>query len=384
MAKYLIVNPGSASKKYALFDRQGNCLASFHFEKEKNNFLVNGKKISSKDYFSAPVYLFGVLLEKKIIKNKEEILAAGIRLVAPGEYFAAHRKIDAQFLKKLAAQKSSAPLHIGPALEEIKFLRKFLPKTKFFAISDSAFYKDLPERAKFYGLPITDAKKFDLRRFGYHGLSMGSILRQLKKFGRLPPKIIICHLGGGVTISAIKNGKVIDTSMGFTPLEGLLMATRSGDIDPGAILYLAKKKNFNFSQLEEYLNKKSGLLGLSGFSSDVRELLEKEKKDKLAKLALEVFAYRIQKYISAYFGILGGLDLLVFSATIGERSAIMRSRICQNLSHLGIWLDEKKNKKTINKSTLICHKKSAVKISVTPTQEALEMFKLLKFTTVTL
>lgn len=328
MEKYLIINPGSASNKYALFNEDGQKLSTFHFERENSGFVVTisnqKKKIKKEDYDNALKYVVNFL--------KEEIRACAVRIVAPGEYFSEDRLIDKNFINKLERQKDSAPLHIGPELEEIKKIKKILPKTKLIAVSDSAFYKNLPEKAKYYGLP----KELEIRRFGYHGISMASILNKLKKLGKLPKRTIVCHLGSGSSITAVLDGHAIDTSMGFTPLEGLLMATRPGDIDVGALIYLAKKKKFNFSQLEEYLNTKCGLLGLSGKTSDIRELLKLEKKgDKDAKLALEIFVYRIQKYIGSYITALGGLDLLVFTATIGERSSIMRGRILKGLKHFG-------------------------------------------------
>src|SRR3972149_2124139 len=387
MEKYLIVNPGSASKKYALFNNKGEKLISFHFEKEGKRFIATtnfggrsqisifgGRLIS----VFAQDFVFKTLIEKNIIIAKEEIITCGVRIVAPGKFFAVHRVLDNKFLAKLKEANTAAPLHIGPALEEIRSAIKFFPKAKIIAVSDSAFYDALPLRSKFYGLPVKDCKKFGIYRFGYHGISMTSILNKLKSFGRLPERIIVCHLGGGVTVSAVKKGLPIDPSMGFTPLEGALMATRPGDIDAGAVLYLAKKKKFNFEQLENYLNKECGLLGLSGLSSDIRELLAKEKKDKNAKLALEIFVYRLAKYIGSYIASLGGLDILIFSATIGERARIMRDRICRYLEHFGVVLDPNKNKKMITQPTLICHDKSKVKIAVTPTDEMTEMYRVSK------
>lgn len=378
MSKYFIVNIGSESRKYALY-QDGQRVFSAHFEKESGKFVVEltganseKKEISSQEYENSAEYIVSEFLSQKIIGGKNEISAIGFRVVAPGSYFLKNKIIDSEYLGKLEVAKERAPLHINPMLAELKALEQVLPGISIAGISDSAFHSSLPACARFYGIPKSTAEELDIFRFGYHGISFESIVGKLKNIfgGNLPEKIIVCHLGGGSSVTAIKDGKSTDTSMGFTPLEGVVMANRVGDIDAGAITYLSKKLGYGPDEMENYLNTQCGLLGLSGKSNDVRELLEMEKNgDENAKLAIEVMVYKIKKYIGAYFAALNGADVLVFSATIGERSAIMRARICAELENLGIILDDAKNNQTISADGFINKDGLPVKIAVIITDE---------------
>ncbi|MDO8443858.1 MAG: acetate/propionate family kinase [Candidatus Azambacteria bacterium] len=360
MNKIFIVNVGSESRKYALY-QDGECVFSAHFEKENGKLIENSTE-----------YVIGQLLEQKLIGAPNEIFAIGFRVVAPGSYFLQNKIIDGEYMAKLEAAKEQAPLHINPMLAELKALEQILPGIPVVGVSDSAFHGSMPARARLYGIPKNTAEELDIFRFGYHGISFESVVGKLKNIysGNLPEKIIICHLGGGSSIVAIKEGQSIDTSMGFTPLEGVVMANRVGDIDAGAVVYLSKKFGYEPDEMENYLNTQCGLLGLSGKSNDVKELLEMEKNgDENAKLALEIMVYKIKKYIGSYFAALNGAVLLVFSATIGERSAIMRARICSELENLGIVLDNEKNNKTISVDGFIGKDESPVKIAVITTDE---------------
>lgn len=384
MEKYFIVNTGSESKKYALYQNSRRVFSA-HFEKEGGKLIVEltganseKKEISLQEFKNSAEYTIGELLSQKIIGDKGEISAIGFRVVAPGSYFLQNKIIDSEYLEKLEMAREQAPLHINPMLSEIKLLSQTLADIPIVGVSDSLFHISMPDCARFYGIPKNTAENLDIFRFGYHGVSFESIIGKLKNTigGNLPERIIICHLGGGSSIAAIKGGKSIDTSMGFTPLEGVVMANRTGDIDAGAVVYLSKKFGYGPNEMENYLNTQCGLLGLSGKSNDVRELLEMEKNgDENAKLALEVMVYKIKKYIGAYFAALNGLDVLVFSATIGERSAIMRSRICANLENLGIVLDDEKNNKTVSINGLVNKDESPVKIAVIMTDEMGQMAK---------
>ncbi len=360
MKKIFIVNVGSESRKYALY-QDSECVFFAHFEKENGKLIENSTE-----------YAVNQLLEQKLIGALDEISAIGFRVVAPGSYFLQNKIVDGEYLGKLETAKEQAPLHINPMLVELKALEQILPSIPIVGISDSAFHGSLPACARLYGIPKNTAEELDVFRFGYHGISFESVVGKLKNIysGNLPEKIIICHLGGGSSIAAIKDGKSVDTSMGFTPLEGAIMANRVGDIDAGAVVYLSKKLGYGPEEMESYLNTQCGLLGLSGKSNDVRELLEMEKNgDENAKLALEVMVYKIKKYIGSYFAALNGAALLVFSATIGERSAIMRARICAELENLGIILDDEKNNKTISIDGFIGKDESPVKIAVITTDE---------------
>ncbi len=314
--KYLIVNVGSTSKRYAVYSEKKEVL-NIHFRTNKNLPEI-----------------WQILKSKKI--DSEEIKFIGVRVVSPGIYFQKTKIVDAVYIKKLEDSFEMAPLHIGPTLEEIKKLQKEFPKAKIIGVSDSAFHATMPEKARLYAIPKNDSDYFEIYRYGYHGISMQSVLNQIK-YKKIPSKIIVCHLGGGSSITAIKNGKSAETSMGFTPLEGLPMATRSGNIDIGAALYVAKSKKISIEKLEEYLNIKSGFLGLSGISEDMKKLRSLARHgNKKAKLTVEKYVYEIQKYIGAYAAILGGIDLLIFTGAIGENSSMIRGLVVKDLKHLGI------------------------------------------------
>lgn len=378
MEKILAINPGSASRKYALYDGEREAWRA-HFEKEGKNFAAtiteNGgakkSEISRADFDNSIGFLREKMAEASVI---------GVRVVAPGNYFLKNRKIDKVFLKKLKEAQEQAPLHVGPALLEIERIRKVLPKAELFAISDSAFYAEMPENAKLYSLPKKIAEKYGIYRYGYHGISVGSVAWKIEKAsGKIPQRTIVCHLGSGSSIVAIKDGKAFDASMGFTPLEGLPMGTRIGNIDAGAVIYLAKKTKMSPDKLGEFFNRECGLLGLSGKTPDVRELIEMEKKgDAGAARALNSFVYWIQRQIGAYIATMGGLDLLVFTATIGERSFIMRRRICAGLEVVGIKLDENKNNATVSRDETISAIDSPVKIAVINTDELREIHRAVK------
>lgn len=398
MNKILIVNTGSASKKYALYSESTE-LCQIRLEKEKNpstwfdtahhkSFRINKYiaefkvdqikdkiSISPKTYDASISFLLGLLKSKGLLNDKKDISAVGIRVVAPGEDFNSPNFIDKKYLDKLEKAKEVAPLHIIPLLSEIKQLQKNLKGIPMIGISDSAFYANMPQHSKIYGLPKKITSKLEIYRYGYHGISMQSALSKIGKLiNEIPKKIIICHLGSGASISAIKDGKPFDTSMGFTPLEGLIMATRVGNIDAGALIYLSKKLKIGFDRLEKTLNTESGLLGISGKSADMRELLELEKTgDKEAKIAIEIFVYQIKKYIGSYAAVMNGLDLLVFTGTIGERSYIIRKRICANLESLNIQINSQENNVNFEQDGFIGGGKT--KIAVITANEIAEMAK---------
>jgi len=312
----LILNCGSQSIKWKLFDKN-----------------LRLKKKGKKEVFNTRNFRRD--LKKELSSIEEDINIVGHRVVHGGERFRKPTEITKQVLKELEKFNKLAPLHNPFNVLGIKIARKIFPKSKQIAVFDTEFYANLPKKAYIYPLPEEIRKKYGFRRFGFHGISHEYVAKEAAKkinkpFEKL--KIITCHLGGGSSITAIKNGRAIDTSMGFTPMEGIVMMTRSGDIDPGIILELAK--NFSFKKINEILNFKSGLKGISG-SEDMLEILKKAKKgNKKARLALEIFAYRVQKYIGAYYAVLGGCDLLVFTGAIGSGSAKIRNMICRNLTIL--------------------------------------------------
>ena len=344
--KYLVINIGSASKKCGLYGPSE--LFGVHMEKTSASYIGTIKvgddkqeiQITETDYADVGAYVVRLAGEKNIVQISD-IIKIGLRIVAPGAFFQGDKLMDDVYIAKLTKAQEMAPLHITPVLEELNKIKSWAGDVPLWAISDSAFYKDMPAEAKLYGLPKELAEKHGIYRYGYHGISMSSVLGKVKELrGGVPEKMIICHLGGGTSITALKNGQPIDTSMGFTPLEGVPMGSRVGNIDAAAVLYLLKKDGMDASALEEILYKKSGLLGLSGQTPFVKELIDLEKAgDASAGEALIVFTRAVKKYIGAYSALLGGLDLLVFTATIGERSDYIRAKICSGLEYLGVTPD---------------------------------------------
>jgi acetate kinase len=271
--------------------------------------------------------------------------------------------------------REKAPLHISMTIDEVKKIKKVFGDITIVGISDSAFHEPMSKSVERYALPKEITEKYEIQRYGYHGTSVKSILYKLgETLGPLPRKIIICHLGSGVSVNAIKDCRSFETSMGFTPLEGAIMATRAGDLDPGVVSYLSENLGLRGEKLREFLNNKCGLLGISGKSSSIKDLVNLESKgDKDAKLALEMYVHRIKKYIGSYFAVMGGADMLVFSATVGERSTVIRERICEGLDVLGIKIDKEKNNKSIGINVDISGTGSRVKVMIIKTDEMSQM-----------
>ncbi len=388
MQKYLIVNTGSVSAKYSIYS-QDKELFFGHYEVEAGQpvvtFFGDGRKgkgrtdnITQEVFNNSLDHFIEESIKAKIINNKEDIIAIGIRVVAPGKFFQTDRVVDEVFISQITDQKEEAPRHVPLTLEEITEIKEIFPTTKIVAISDSAYHKDKPDFSKYYAIPKKVSDDLDLMSFGYHGISLGSIVAKLAEEGRVPSKLVVCHLGGGSSILAIKDGKSFNTSMGFTPMQGVVMSTRVGDIDPVAVMYLGQKLNKNITELEAYFNNECGLLGLSGKSSDVRDLLLLEEQgNNDAKLALEKLVMSIKKYIGGFSAEMGGLDEMVFTGTIGERSYPMRERICKNMEYLGVKINYKKNKKLFGVDGVISSIFSKVKVRIICTNEMDDMAKRL-------
>jgi len=312
---FLVLNCGSQSIKYKVFGKDFKTIKSARFIVGKNN-------------------QYQAILEKELGKIRD-IDKVCHRVVHGGGKYRDPIRLDRKNLAELKKYNKLAPLHNPYNIQGIEISFRIFPKAKQVAVFDTGFYKDIPQKAYLYALPENLRGKYGFKRFGFHGISHEYAARKGaekigKKFGSL--NIISCHLGGGSSVTAIKKGKAVDTSMGFTPLEGVVMMTRAGSIDPGIILHLGKY--LSFKELDDILNKRSGLLGISG-SSDMLDILKKIKKgDKKAKIALDVFVYSIQKQIGSYFAVLGECDLLVFTGAIGSGSALIRNMICKNLNIL--------------------------------------------------
>ncbi|MCA9342678.1 acetate/propionate family kinase [Candidatus Saccharibacteria bacterium] len=381
----LVANPGSASRKYAVY-KGAKKLLSIHFEYEKNKVVYS----TSNHPYSRPAGLVHLTfsatklpdiiakeLDESIIETLNLIM---LRVVAPSSFFQRNHVLTKAVLKRLERLESTAPLHIGATLAEHKILEKTFQKVKFVGVSDSSFLSEKPNRAMYYGIPLHDANKLDIKRFGYHGLSFESAVNQLKSNKLLSKRIVICHLGGGCSVAAVENGRIIDSTMGFSPIEGLVMATRSGTVDMLAYESIKRSKHLTNQNLHDYFNMQSGLLGLSGTSSDVRDLLEQEESDSRAKLALEIFVYKIQQAIGAMSAAMGGVDAVVFAGTIGERSHKIRQRIAANLMYLGLIIDHAANSKVFSPELPVVVSKSnhAGKIIVLHSQENSQMIKQAK------
>ncbi len=381
----LAINTGSSSKEYAICLNNTKIIEAYYETAENGHKLSFTYKDShnsveiGEDTFKDSLGHFLQLLRK--VKPNLKIGAIGIRVVAPGRFFMMHRLIDDEYEQKLLEEEPLAPLHIETVLDELRHIRKLLSNVQVYSISDSAYHKSLSYEARNYAISRDDADRTDIYRYGYHGLSVSSSVNVLKNIlHKNYPKVILCHLGSGASITALKNYKSVDTSMGYSTLEGLIMSTRSGDIGVEAALILAKKLEMNNDQLLRYLHFNSGLLGLSNSSSDIRVLLENESRgDSNSAFALSAMIYKIQKYIGAYSAVLNGLDCLIFTATVGERSAIIRERVCDNLDYLGLELDKNLNKKTNSTLDKISSYSSKTDIYVIPANETLEIARQTRY-----
>ena len=386
MGLILVANPGSSSRKYALYESDKLALrAELHVESSDGQIVATLRTNSGSrqvettlsEVHDAPREVRGILVRENILNENEAITAIGLRVVAPGSYFMEDRVISDEVIAKLEETKSLAPIHIFATLEELKILREYFGQTPVVAVSDSAFHRTKPPYAWNYGINIQDADSLEIKRYGYHGISVASAVDELWNRGKLPPKVVVCHLGSGSSVSAIFHGRSIDNTMGFTPLEGVLMATRSGDISPGAVRALQTKLGMDWSGIESYLNQRGGLLGIGG-SNDIRDLIEREKNgDHLAHLALTTLVHTIHKAIGSMIATLNGCDLLVFTGTVGERSAILRKRIVAHLEFVDFIIDGNLNDGCTEPDQLTSISQSAKSkpIIVIPTNESVEIAK---------
>ncbi|PZT48473.1 acetate kinase [Helicobacter valdiviensis] len=384
----LVINCGSSSLKYQLInanteevlasgicDRIGISGGSFSY-KAKNKDKIT-QEVELKDHEVAIGIVLNTLIDKDIgiLSSLSEIKAIGHRIVHGGEHFTKSALINEEVIRHIEECADLAPLHNPAHLLGIKACKHLMPQTPMVAVFDTAFHQTMPPRAFIYGLPYEYYEKYKIRRYGFHGTSHSYVSKRTAEFLGIRlenSKIITCHLGNGSSICAIENGKSVDTSMGLTPLEGLVMGTRSGDLDPAIIDYIAQKENKSTQEVLNILNKKSGVLGISGLSSDFRDLLAADEKGDLkARFAREVFAYRVAKYIGSYTAALSGVDAIVFCAGVGENAKFIRGKIVSHLQFLGITLDEEANLQTVGKEGIISTKDSKVKVCVIPTNEEL-------------
>jgi len=379
----LVVNLGSSSAKTTLYDMENEApladctverigLDNTHLSYSAYNGQVVDEKVDVTCCKDALKKIMVLLVDKAVgvIKDLKEIKGIGHRVVHGGESFSNPVMIDEEVKNIIKNCFELAPLHNPPNYEGIIACEELCPAIPQVAVFDTAFHQTIEKQAFLYGIPLRYYKNYSIRRYGFHGTSHRFVSLQTRKIlQRENSKIIVCHLGNGCSITAVKNGKSVDTSMGFTPLEGLLMGTRAGDLDPAIIFYL-ERKGLSLNETDNLLNKKSGLLGLADIgSSDLRDILKAaEEGNKNAEMAVKVFIHRIKKYIGSYTAVLNGLDALVFTAGIGENSAIIREMVCRDLDALGIKVDQEKNK---NNNQIISTEDSTVSVLVVPTDEAL-------------
>ncbi len=388
--RVLVVNCGSSSLKYQLFETGNEAwLAKGIVERigAAGTLLthqVPGRErhrteCEAPDHTTAMATVIKELTDRDrgVLTTVDEIAAVGHRIVHGGERFSQSVLVDEDVVQYIAACSELAPLHNPPHIMGIRACQKILPGIPMVAVFDTAFHQEMPPQAYMYALPYEMCEKYAIRRYGFHGISHKYVaMRAATLIGRplSELKIITCHLGNGSSVTAVKGGHSVDTSMGFTPLEGLVMGTRCGDIDPTIVSFLMAKEGLTAEQVQDLLNKKSGVLGLSGISHDFRDLedaaVDPVQPNKRAALALEVFAYRLRKYVGAYFAAMGGLDALVFTAGIGENSYEMRARVCQGLECLGILIDLERNR-VRGVEAEISATDSRVKIYSIPTNEEL-------------
>ena len=384
-----VLNAGSSSLKYQLIDAKTDELkASGLVERIGIDGILKheigeNKKLTFE--LSIPTHREAIELVLRILTNDEtkvidsitEIQAIGHRIVHGGEFFKESTVIDKEVIKKIEQLIPLAPLHNPANILGIRICQELMPNIPNVAVFDTAFHQTMSQENFLYAVPYSDYTEHHLRKYGFHGTSHYFVSNEaIKILNKNDSKIIVCHLGNGSSVCAVKDGKSISTSMGLTPLEGLIMGTRCGDIDAGVIPYLMEKKGLDSHQILDYLNKKSGILGISGISSDLREVIKASKDgDKRSIVTIEMMCNRIKKYLCSYAGLMGGVDAICFTAGIGENSDLIREKVCQGLEFMGIELDVENNKIRKSGNREISTKNSKTKIYIIPTNEELVIAK---------
>lgn len=397
--KVLVINCGSSSLKYQVIDSdteqvlaKGLC-ERIGIDGRLVYTPAGGEKETSDldmpTHKQAIQYVIDALMNEKtgVIKSLDEIGAVGHRLVHGGEKFACSTLITDDVIKAVEECSDLAPLHNPANLIGVRACQELMPNTPMAGVFDTAFHQTMPRDAYMYGIPYEYYEKYKVRKYGFHGTSHSFVSKRTAELMGKPVedlKIIVCHLGNGASVCAVDGGKSVDTSMGLSPLEGLIMGTRSGDIDPSVMEFICKKENMDINGIMEVLNKKSGVQGLSGVSSDFRDLQAgSDEGNERCTLAIDVFAYRVLKYIGAYVAAMNGVDAIAFTAGLGENDQNVRRKIVSRLGYLGITLDDEANGKARGKETEISTPNSKVSVWVVPTNEELaiarETVALLKF-----
>ncbi|MCK9267727.1 MAG: acetate kinase [Alkaliphilus sp.] len=385
--KVLVINCGSSSLKYQLIDMQNEELLAIGLAERigiDDSFLthetIGKEKVVIREDLKDHKITLGIVMnaltnpEYGVIKSMDEISATGHRVVHGGEEFTSSVLITDKVISEVERCANLAPLHNPPNLMGIYAAKELLPDVPMVAVFDTAFHQTMPPEAYIYALPYEWYEKHGVRRYGFHGTSHMYVAYRAAEILEKPIedlKIITCHIGNGVSITAVDGGKSVDTSMGLTPLEGLVMGTRCGDIDPAIVPFVGQREDLSHQELDNFMNKKSGLLGVSGISNDLRDIMEAaEGNNYRAKLALDIYSRRIKRYIAVYAAMMGGLDVIVFTAGVGENAIDVRKDSCSGLEFLGIKIDDEKNN-TRGKETIISSDDSKVTVMVVPTNEEL-------------
>ncbi len=386
--KILVLNCGSSSIKYALYDMDDRSVMTSGgaervgldgaFVKVK---MANGEKKQIMhdipEHTEGVKFIFSLLTDPEIgvIKDLKEIDAVGHRMVHGGEKFNKSVVLDDEVLKVFEECSDLAPLHNPANLKGVKAVSELMPGLPQVGVFDTAFHQTMPKKAYMYAIPYELYEKYAIRRYGFHGTSHRYVSKRVCDYLGVKPedkKVITCHIGNGGSVAAVDCGKCVDTSMGLTPLEGVMMGTRSGDIDGGAVSFIQKKLGLDADGISNLLNKKSGVLGITGISSDMREIAAaSDNGDEKARLALEMYNYRIKKYVGAYAAAMGGADIIVFTAGVGENQANMRESVCENMEWMGVKLDVEKNNAIHGEEAVISAPDSKVTVVVIPTDEEL-------------
>ncbi len=383
---FLVTNPGSSSRKYGLY-RDDEEVCSLHFEMEGNDVVCTIKKDGVKQKLDQKFkkltdtvkYVRDILDDEGYISATSKLDAIVARVAAPGTYFAADHIVDDDCLKRLDAAKKRAPLHVPVAAAEIEACVETFGDTPVIAVSDSAFHTTRDDVHKYYAIDKDLADKIDVYRTGYHGLSIGSIREYLKEAGLEAEKVIVCHIGSGSSATALLNGESVDTTIGYSPNGGLMMATRCGDIDPAAALAIARELKLDNEGLEAYLNKECGLKGVGG-SDDMREIIcKRDQGDEKAALAYDMYIYRLQVIIGQLAAAMHGVDELVFTATVGERNSMIRRDVVAGLEYLGFKINAAKNDEGLtDKRHALISASGSKPIYVIATDETAEMLRRAK------
>jgi len=394
--KILVINAGSSSLKYQLINMvdesvilKGVCERITFAGGQLTQKTFDGRvcviKQDMPTHKEAMEIVLKAMLDKEngALKSIDEISAVGHRVLHSGEDFHSSVVIDDEVIAICEKNAELGPLHMPGNIACIKSCREVMPGVPMVAVFDTTFHSTMPAKAYMYGIPYSVYEQYKIRKYGFHGTSHKFVSEEtIKLLGKKDSKIVVCHLGNGSSISAVKDGKCQDTSMGFTPLEGLVMGTRSGDIDPAAVEFLRAKLNLSPEEVVNYLNKKCGILGVSELSSDLRDLTAAaESGNEKARLALEILAYRVKKYVGSYIAVLGGVDAIVFTGGIGEHSELVRSLVMEGMEYCGAKFDEKKNLEYSNDIGYLNTDDSKVKIIVLPTNEELSIARETKILT---